>query len=435
MSEQIEERTEANFESERTERDRVNDLESRMEDAKMCLDGLDKSVPIALIHHNDADGITSRYIMGHALESEGFRIESYCLERAYPNLVAEIYRRIPFPIMMLDLRTSLEEGLDDGRPTFFIDHHTPGEGLDTDNVFVMNYLHYGIGGDRFASSSTMSYKFAKVLNPSNQELADIAIIGAVGDKNHEGSCSQQPGFRRGGYDEQAFNDTPTTIVRDDEINVSLNGEPYVARILAKDLLVLGSIGYHSDGVQTALDLLQGGYDPEIDKTQRLLEASRESAYAQQRFRIKRGIDVFTTDDIFYFNVGDTFKGMGVKTVGDFCNDLIDQANKNPEEYEFLRKYGIIIGGQQVEPISLGDEMVNPLDPSQAPWVKTSIRTTLFQESAMGCGPHIGNIVAEVNPEYCSGCHEQRGATDIPLKDEYNFLKLFQNVILEASKER
>ena len=58
---------------------------------------------VALVHHNDADGLTSAAILEAALARAGFSIHRICIERVHPPIVARIHDQFPFTIFYVDL--------------------------------------------------------------------------------------------------------------------------------------------------------------------------------------------------------------------------------------------------------------------------------------------------------------------------------------------
>ena len=46
-----------------------------------------------LVHHDDADGLCSAAITKTALEREGFQVETFCLEKTYPEFVEDLDRK------------------------------------------------------------------------------------------------------------------------------------------------------------------------------------------------------------------------------------------------------------------------------------------------------------------------------------------------------
>jgi len=68
-----------------------------------------------------------------------------------------------------------------GKKVFILDHHDP-EDVDIDDSIVHINPHlFGIDGTREISGAGVVYFFAKYLNRKNEDMAHIAIIGAIGD--------------------------------------------------------------------------------------------------------------------------------------------------------------------------------------------------------------------------------------------------------------
>jgi len=48
-----------------------------------------KPEEIVLVHHDDGDGLSSAAITKTALEREGYTVKPLCLEKIYPEVIAE----------------------------------------------------------------------------------------------------------------------------------------------------------------------------------------------------------------------------------------------------------------------------------------------------------------------------------------------------------
>ena len=71
--------------------------------------------------------------------------------------------------------------------TLILDHHVA-EAATNPRVLNLDPDLFGLKGDRDISGSTTCYLFAKTLDASNEDLASIATVGAVGDEFFVDGC-------------------------------------------------------------------------------------------------------------------------------------------------------------------------------------------------------------------------------------------------------
>lgn len=138
---------------------------------------------VRIISHNDADGITSAAIMCTALLRKGKPLQVTILGR----LDQESFDPVKPGLSEDDLVIFCDMG--SGQPEILggidnkivvIDHHGP-VGESPAEVSVNPHLA-GIDGAVHMCAATTAYLVAKALDAENTDLAGLAIVGAVGDK-------------------------------------------------------------------------------------------------------------------------------------------------------------------------------------------------------------------------------------------------------------
>ncbi len=140
---------------------------------------------IVVIHHYDADGLSSGAILIKALQREGKKVSSLCLKQLYKENIQQIkslgknYLFVDFGSGQLDylLKDLNKENI------FVIDHHQVVfvENKMVEHEYHFNPLIFGIDGGKEISGAGLAYLFAKKLNEKNIDLSPLAIVGAVGD--------------------------------------------------------------------------------------------------------------------------------------------------------------------------------------------------------------------------------------------------------------
>jgi len=137
---------------------------------------LSKTKPIKVISHYDTDGITSAAIFSRALQrwNKNFSLEIVKgLEKEFINNLPESHI-----LIFLDLASnSLDYLKNKNTEIFILDHHEIVQEIPA-NVTIINPHIFNSAP---ISSAAICYLFAKTLSTSNLDLANLAVIGMIGD--------------------------------------------------------------------------------------------------------------------------------------------------------------------------------------------------------------------------------------------------------------
>lgn len=137
---------------------------------------LSKTKPIKIISHYDCDGITSAAIFSRAMQrwKKQFSLEIVKgLEEDYIKNLPEDH-----VLIFLDLASgSLNYLKEKKTEVFILDHHEIVQEIPS-NVTMINPI---IQGKEPISGAGVCYLFAKTLSQHNADLANLAVIGMVGD--------------------------------------------------------------------------------------------------------------------------------------------------------------------------------------------------------------------------------------------------------------
>ena len=163
----------------------IEGLDPLLKQAKKAAD-LVKSYAgtIRVFGQYDADWITATSIFVKALLREGksFHVSVYKqLTKANQLKVSESKESL---LVFLDFGSGQLEFLNSlkGKKIIIIDHHQP-QGKPEDHIIQVNPIDFGCAEN--ISSSGTSYLLAKTIDNSNKDLAELAIIGAIGDSQAE----------------------------------------------------------------------------------------------------------------------------------------------------------------------------------------------------------------------------------------------------------
>ncbi|MBD3303547.1 hypothetical protein GF343_00215 [Candidatus Woesearchaeota archaeon] len=415
----------------------IESLEYAMRSAADALQSNDN--PVAIVHHNDTDGLSAGAIISEALKRTGREARHYCMEQIYSAPLAAIYDNHSGPVIIVDLGVSKSHKdiifhKTRGRPTILIDHHeTDSETLPIghSDFFDINCTTYKIDGDNYASASTVAYLFASKLCDVN-DLAHLAVLGAAGDKNN----TEKGRFPSEGLDKMV-EDKAQSVRFEDVYQIRLaQEEPFqVMDEIINATMLLGSVGYRKQfeaetgealtGPCLGMRILITGYDENTREIVKNLEKTKEKAYADlvQHLLEKKYTEL---DNLIFFDASDFFRGMGVKTVGNFCNHLT--APSRQQEFPFIRPNMYVMGAQLIEPITLGDTAIDAFSVPDV--LKVSIRTHKELEARIEASQNFSvyTLLKMANPKLFASSHKLRGSTIVNRNKLLEFLENCNSVI-------
>ncbi|MBI2650100.1 DHH family phosphoesterase [Candidatus Woesearchaeota archaeon] len=154
---------------------------------------IDKKEVIRLISHLDADGISACAIMIKLLNNDNRKYSVSIVQQlnkdVLKQLAAEPYNCFIFTDIGSGVLNDIKELLK-GRIVLVLDHHSFEETDDLGKIVFVNPHTCGIDGGKEISGAGVVFRFACTVDNSMEELAHIAVIGAIGD------LQEQNGFLR-----------------------------------------------------------------------------------------------------------------------------------------------------------------------------------------------------------------------------------------------
>lgn len=148
--------------------------------AQECADFIRKHSSAFIVSHIDADGLTSAAIMGKALEQAGIDYNIQFVKQLDSTALAGIADSNPELVIFTDLGSGMLDAIKTLKLNAVIsDHHQP-QGVHEHHL---NPHLFGLHGATEVSGSGVTYLIATSLG-NNSDLADLAIVGAVGDLQH-----------------------------------------------------------------------------------------------------------------------------------------------------------------------------------------------------------------------------------------------------------
>jgi len=280
-----------------------------------------------VLHHDEADGLTSAALTKLSLSSLGIETRLICLDKLYPELVTDIESGRPRVIAYVDLGSGHIDWLIRGNSTrsliLVLDHHdtTPTQDPLLHNL---NPELYGFSGEKDASSATVAYLFCKTVDPELSRYAHLATIGSL----------ELPGETQG-LNLIAVKDAKDQgLVRDSgkgDLRIEANGMN-LTRTRASSLLnVLGSVGYYRNGPEMGIEACTTGFSEQTIERAKEFEEERKEANRKMLSTIRKD-GLSQKKNIQWFHAQDNYKGMGGKVVGSFCSYLRYQRGVNPVKY-------------------------------------------------------------------------------------------------------
>jgi RecJ-like exonuclease len=142
------------------------------------IDELSKNKKLKVISHFDTDGITSAAIFARALA----RWEKEFSLEIVKGLDEEFIKNLPEDeiLIFLDLASNSLDYLKEKKTEVFVfDHHELENTLEIpENVFIVNPV---LENGEDISAAAICYLFAKEVSLENKDLANLAVVGMVGD--------------------------------------------------------------------------------------------------------------------------------------------------------------------------------------------------------------------------------------------------------------
>jgi len=142
---------------------------------------------ISIITHLDCDGITSGSIVTKSLIRSGARCTVRTVNDFNHNLVEKMKNDSRELHIITDLGGGFAKDLDTALDNNWIvvDHHQIPE-EEFDNERVINAWKYNIDGGTEISAGGMTYLVSQALHKENTDLAWVAVVSALGDRQDQG---------------------------------------------------------------------------------------------------------------------------------------------------------------------------------------------------------------------------------------------------------
>jgi RecJ-like exonuclease len=142
---------------------------------------------IGVITHIDCDGLTSGSIITKALIRAGAKVTVRTAREMNGSVIKNMQGDARDLHIITDLGGGFAKQLDGslGENWFVLDHHEISS-EEHENERVINAWKFGINGGTEICAGGMAYLAAKSLDVQNSDLAPVAVVSALGDRQDQG---------------------------------------------------------------------------------------------------------------------------------------------------------------------------------------------------------------------------------------------------------
>lgn len=142
---------------------------------------------IGVVTHIDCDGLTSGAIITKALIRAGAKVTTRTAKEMNDLVIKNLKEDSRSFHVVTDLGGGFAKQFNEalGDAWFVLDHHEIPED-EHENERVINAWKFGINGGVEICAGGMAYLAAKSLNKQNSDLAAVAVVSALGDRQDQG---------------------------------------------------------------------------------------------------------------------------------------------------------------------------------------------------------------------------------------------------------
>ncbi|MBF0194044.1 MAG: FAD-dependent oxidoreductase [Magnetococcales bacterium] len=397
---------------------------------RYVMDILEKSPmrDAVVIHHNDGDGITAGTILTTALERDGWKVKAIAVEKLYTQVLEMIFAKFEVPIFFADVGGgAIPEmaKLNSKKTTVVVvdHHHTDAKGdIKEANIYNLCSETFGISGEEHVCAAGVVWAFARVLNQNNDDLAWMAVVGALADRQDR-SFGRLIGLNRIAMEvAQQRGDVSVRWYEGSRESYTLEvfAKPMAVRALAANLTTTGTVFFHRDGIETSMRAMARRQVAKAENSSfRTARRLQDNLFREQCKEMER--DSIVTEHFIVIDSGSRFENMGLKMIGLFLEDINNCriTGFDPRKYQ--------IGFQNVR------SQIKGLGHIGEGWVKVSGRlpTALELDVRAGRMPGFKAIFAQIAAKMnlsLDACHDYAAALVLHQDQKQGFIALLEEVV-------
>lgn len=166
------------------------------------IQNVNNKFPIYVFSHLDADGLTAASILAATFTRADLNFQVRILDRLEYEALNILKNTLPrgSTVIFSDIGTGLAEAFlkwEESHKVFILDHHLPTSNIElSGNIHHLNPHFYSIDGTSELSGAGVAYFVSININELNKNLAPLAIIGALGDRQDQGEQSSVIGLNK-----------------------------------------------------------------------------------------------------------------------------------------------------------------------------------------------------------------------------------------------
>lgn len=159
-------------------------FKAAIKEAAEAFKKIDKNETIRVVSHLDADGISACSILVHMLNNANMKYSLSIIRQLDGFTLSELENEEYNVYLFSDLGSGqilqIQRKFKD-KKIFILDHHTPEAKHKIEGIVHVNPHLFDIDGSTEVSGSGVSYLFAKEVDSANENMANVAMIGVIGD--------------------------------------------------------------------------------------------------------------------------------------------------------------------------------------------------------------------------------------------------------------
>jgi len=269
---------------------------------------------IRVISHYDADGISAAGVLCTALYRAGFEFHATLMRNPFTKGFDRLKNEHNELIIFSDMGSGQIEMIEQiNCKAIILDHHQYLTAQTSKNIVQINSNLLGADGNYEASGATLSFVFATELDPTNEDLAPLALAGATGDKQFIGGAR--------GLNKQILDTALQKGILTEKTGIKLYGETIAdALFFSVDPYYPGLSG-NRDAIETMLEKLN------IEKTTSLQDIDHQTMMRIHSLLLFRLIKAGCQPNILDMTIRKRYiapQGWELER----CADLLDACGKN-----------------------------------------------------------------------------------------------------------
>ncbi|MBF0358644.1 MAG: FAD-dependent oxidoreductase [Magnetococcales bacterium] len=405
-------------------------LENFSEHTRYVMNILENSLvrEAVVVHHNDGDGITSGTILKTALERSGWQVTAIAVEKLYTQVLEMIFAKFSIPIFFVDVGGgAIPEmaKLNSAKTTVVVidHHHTEASGdISEANIYNLCSETFGISGEEHVCAAGVVWAFSRVLDKTNDDLAWIAVVGALADRQDR-SFGRLIGLNRIAMEvAQQRGDVTVRWYEGSRESYTLQvfAKPMAVRDLAANLTTTGTVFFHRDGIETSMKAMAKRKVSKAEQsTFRIAKRLQDNLFREQCKEMDK--ESIITEHFLIIDSGSRFENMGLKMIGLFLEDInhCRISGFDPRKYQ--------LGFQNVR------SEIKGLGHIGEGWIKVSGRLPQALEIEVRAGrmPGFKIIFAQIAEKMnlsLDACHDYAAALVLHRDQKKAFIALLEEVV-------